>query len=570
MGVGIEKRARGSAVTCAAVVVALLTVSWLLAARPAPAQTQPTTPELRIYNVVLDGLSPREVTPTLMPNLTRLKSQGTWYEQARAVFPAETIPNHAAMMTGVQPARSGIVGNDYWLKGSGSGQPERSRMAHPNLLGIDTTTTRLENSCQISTATVQSKGYLWGLLRREPPEGNPANTYTFPNQENADHPTDQRQADYHPNPNTFPGYIIDPDDHTLDQSVMNLGFRQWIQSNPPSPHFAFVNLGDIDRAGHIDQAGAFTSGGLTASRQAALADTDALIGRLVDDLMTTGAWDETVLIFTSDHSMDWGTQDKDVSSGLTSALTAQGYRRDPGEPGPGPNGPGGDYYEVAGGGTTALYVEEPEDVADVARIAAESPGVAVVATRSVPTGLPAPLQGKVVPLGQAGVDHPKYGADVVVMAEPGWAFRSGNPLPGNHGHPVTQPSVLLVGGGHPVVDNQPQSVSGETVYDPATKPFAPPAGGPGNLSVAPTVARPVRHRRTCRWLRRVTARGGLRGLCLPSAPAVRGRRYRRRPGGRHLRPAGPGAEERRAHLHGRGREPRSGRRDRRDAAESPP
>ena len=39
---------------------------------------------------------------------------------------------------------------------------------------------------------------------------------------------------------------------------MNLGFRQWIQSNPPAPHFAFVNLGDIDRAGHIDQAGAFT------------------------------------------------------------------------------------------------------------------------------------------------------------------------------------------------------------------------------------------------------------------------------------------------------------------------
>jgi hypothetical protein len=74
------------------------------------------------------------------------------------------------------------------------------------------------------------------------------------------------------------------------------------------------------------------------------------------------------------------------------------------------------------------------------------------------------------------------------MAQPTWAFRSGNPIPGNHGHPVTQPSVLLVGGGHPVVDEEPQSVGGETVYDPGTRPFAPPAGGPGNLSIAPTVA----------------------------------------------------------------------------------
>jgi hypothetical protein len=88
------------------------------------------------------------------------------------------------------------------------------------------------------------------------------------------------------------------------------------------------------------------------------------------------------------------------------------------------------------------------------------------------------------------MDHPKYGADVVVMAEPTWAFRQGggNPIPGNHGHPVTQPSVLMVAGGHSVLDDEPESVGGEPVYDPGTKLFSPPAGGPGNLSVAPTVA----------------------------------------------------------------------------------
>jgi ectonucleotide pyrophosphatase/phosphodiesterase family member 5 len=469
---------------CALVALALIAGSLV----SAQAQ-QITQPGFRVYVIVLDGLRPQEVNATLTPNLNALRSEGTWYEQARAVFPAETLPNHAAMMTGVLPQRSGIIGNDYWLKGAGGGAPQRSRMAHPNLLGADTLTTRLENNFPISTATVQSKGYLWGLFRREPdPEGNPANLYQFENQENADHPGFQRQADYHPNPNSFPGYIIDPDDHTVDQSVMNLGFRQWVRSNPPLPQFAFVNLGDIDRSGHIDQGAAFTAGGLTALRQAALTDTDALIGQFVDELKDMDEWEQTVLIFASDHGMDWSLQDKDVSAPMTSALRAAGYRSDPGEPGPGPNGAGGDYYEVAGGGTSALYVEESEDIAPIAKIAAASTGVALVGTRSVPTDLPASLQDKVVPLAKLGMDHPKYNGDVVVLAQPGWAFRSGNPVPGNHGHPVTQNSVLMVTGGHHSLDDEPQSVGGAKVYDPPATPFSPPAGGPGNLSIAPTVA----------------------------------------------------------------------------------
>jgi hypothetical protein len=93
-------------------------------------------------------------------------------------------------------------------------------------------------------------------------------------------------------------------------------------------------------------------------------------------------------------------------------------------------------------------------------------------------------------LHEMGIDHPNNGR-IVVFAKPGWAMRDPvrfNPLPGNHGHPETQPSVLMVAGGHPVLDDEPESVPGERVFDPASRPFSPPAGGPGNLSVAPTVA----------------------------------------------------------------------------------
>src|SRR5687768_8436516 len=54
---------------------------------------------LRVYVIVVDSLRPQEVS-LATPTLNELKSGGTWYEQARAVFPAETVPNHAAMMTG--------------------------------------------------------------------------------------------------------------------------------------------------------------------------------------------------------------------------------------------------------------------------------------------------------------------------------------------------------------------------------------------------------------------------------------------------------------------------------------
>src|SRR5688572_11188563 len=86
-------------------------------AAPAPpadgaTATEPGERPLRVYVVVVDGLRPQEVGP-LTPALEGLKAAGTWYEQARAVFPGETLPNHAAMATGVLPQRNGIIANQF-------------------------------------------------------------------------------------------------------------------------------------------------------------------------------------------------------------------------------------------------------------------------------------------------------------------------------------------------------------------------------------------------------------------------------------------------------------------------
>ena len=450
-------RGRWAPALLGALALAAIVLVGLRAPEQAGAQAQPGP--LRVYVIVLDGLKPAEVG-ALMPNFNALRAGGTWYEQARAVFPSETLPNHVAMMTGVQPNRNGIIGNQYWHPNEFSASAYY--MEEPELLEADTLTTRLENTCgAISTATVQSKTYLHGVFRGETP--TPGD------------PNPQREADFH----WTPSPIIPVSNHAPDASTMS-AFRTWISSQPPDqPQFAFVNLGDIDRAGHVDEVGGSTSGMSTPGRQAAIEDTDQQLQLLVNDLQQSGAWDDTVLMFTSDHSMDWGPFQQSV--GVAGALNSAGYTTDlSGEP---PATPGfqGDYVHVGGGGTGAVYVEDDADIPDMAAVLDAVPGVSFVATAEPVPGLGNPT------LSELGLDNPNNG-DIVVFTEEHWRVGDGNPLPGNHGHAATQPSVLLLSGGHPLLRDTAASISGPTVYNPTLQLFSPPAGGPGNLSVAPTVA----------------------------------------------------------------------------------
>jgi ectonucleotide pyrophosphatase/phosphodiesterase family member 5 len=430
---------------------------------------------LRVYVVVVDGLQPQQIGPQT-PNLNALKGGGTWYEQARAILPAETLPNHAAMMTGVTPDRNGIVANQFFR-----GQIAREYMQYPEFWDADTLTTRLERAFNgdIATATILSKEYLYGLFRGEHP--GPGDDLP------------QREADFHWDPRTQPAYVYYPSSHALDAGTMST-FIGWIRALGDSSQrqFAFVNLGDVDRAGHADEGGVATAAidratsgqdELSAEhaapfQQAALTDTDTQVGQLVTELKDTGAWDETVLIVLSDHGMDWGPQNQEAQT--TQALTAAGYSY--GETG----GGRADYQPVGGGGSELFYAYDDRDIEGMARALCAAPGVAVVATRQAVSGLD-PTQCRSRSHDELGLDHP-YSPDIEVFLEPGWHSNcqscSANPIPGNHGHGVTQHSALLVTGGHPSV-TPAGSIGGPPVYERGN--VAAPAG-PGVLSVAPTVA----------------------------------------------------------------------------------
>lgn len=93
---------------------AVLAGAALIGAAPARAATSALVPDADVHVLVVDGMRPDELAPGLTPHLVALADAGTRYTAARAIPVAETLPNHAAMMTGVLPHRNGVPANSVF------------------------------------------------------------------------------------------------------------------------------------------------------------------------------------------------------------------------------------------------------------------------------------------------------------------------------------------------------------------------------------------------------------------------------------------------------------------------
>ena len=219
----------------------------------------------------------------------------------------------------------------------------------------------------------------------------------------------------------------------------------------PDPDVVFTNLGDIDRLGHSDLTGTT----LRAARTAALADTDLQVGRLVDHLRNTGKWDSSVLLVLADHSMDWSLPTNVISVGLT--LQERPDLQ-------------GSVTVAQNGGADLIYWTGPADqkaqgLETIRSMLQAHPGVLSVHS-------PAELR-----LGERA-------GDLVAFCRAGWRFSDphvvSNPIPGNHGHPVTEPIPFFISGGHPRVRR------GQTSSEPArTVDVAPTVGALYDLKSPP-------------------------------------------------------------------------------------
>jgi hypothetical protein len=276
-------------------------------------------------------------------------------------------------------------------------------------LGASTVLDRLPAELGLATASVLSKDYLFGVF------GERA-TYRWT-----------------PEP-MLPVTNHAPDVFTMDALVRTI--------DDHDPALVFANLGDVDRFGHADLTG--TS--IRLLRTLALINTDAQLARFVGHLRRTGRWESSVVIVLSDHSMDWS---------LPLSLVSLAGRLD--------DDPLlGEHVRIAqNGGADLLYWTGPADQRSVAvermrQLALATPGVLAAHD---------PVQLRLGPL--AG--------DLVVFCKAGWRFTDptviSNPIPGNHGHPASEPIPFVISGGHPTVRR------GQVSSAPAR-----------SLDVAPTVA----------------------------------------------------------------------------------
>ncbi|RYZ06959.1 MAG: hypothetical protein EOO73_14320 [Myxococcales bacterium] len=68
--------------------------------------------------VVMEGLRPELVTPTLTPNLWRIAGKGVRFSQASSVLPSNRMAAAGSLATGLLPARHGVLGERMFFPGA--------------------------------------------------------------------------------------------------------------------------------------------------------------------------------------------------------------------------------------------------------------------------------------------------------------------------------------------------------------------------------------------------------------------------------------------------------------------
>ncbi len=466
-----------------------------------------------VYAVVLDGLDGDRVEQGGAPFISSLLAgeggRGTYFPRSSSVIPAETNPNHTAMMSGAYPGSSGVAANAFALYAPLASEDSCAPTGPFDFSVLPTETSGESPTCPDAELVFEA------IRRQGNPDrlvsaaifGKPKLGRIFAGTEFR---ADRRDADYLWAPcsegsdddsycgdvpvNPISGYAVD--DAAVMDVVLESADGVAVGSRSRRPDFTFVNLHQIDSAGH--------STGVGGIYDTAIAQADDQVERLVSALRERGEWKRTVLILLSDHSME-ATPSK---LSLTDTLTGAGVSE-------------AEFLAVDNGSVDLIYLADREAGARFELLArmreailAES-GITEVLYRE-----PNPLDG-----GKSfTVDrfHPEWNSagprsgDLFVISDPGVAFSEGspasNPLIGNHGAPQTADNFLAVTGGSPLVRTR-------TVNGPGR------SSNPVNVDVAPTVmgllglAAPADSRG--RFLRKAFKRKRLRRVARPAAPEAK-------------------------------------------------
>ncbi len=466
----------------AALAVAALTSLGATSAQAAPKPF--------VYAVVVDGLDGDRVDSGQAPFISSLLAgedgQATYFQESRSVLPAETNPNHTAMMSGAYPGQSGIAANAFALYAPLVDGNTCERTGPFDFTAPPTETSGESRTCpraqftfeaikrQASggatptTAAIMGKPKLGRIFAGRNVRATQTDTDHLwaPCDSGADD-DDYCDPDAPTNPAT--GYAA-ADSFVMDEVIRTVEEGVRARGKLRRPRLTFVNLPQVDSAGHA-------LGVEAPAYDTAIGQADTEIERLVTTLQAEGIWERSVLIVLSDHSMDTTPQKIDLTGEFEGAGIAEG-----------------DFVAVDNGGADLIYLSDRRSgsrhrvLEEMRAVAEGTTGVQEALYRK-----PNPRDGGE----QFTVEgaHPGWNSagprsgDLFVTAEDGYAFSEenpgSNPLVGNHGGSLTRDNFLAVIGGG-------QLVRQRTLADDAAPDFDDTEMYPRqaeNVDVAPTVMR---------------------------------------------------------------------------------
>ncbi len=211
--------------------------------------------------VSIDGLRPDAIAAFKAPTLQKLAREGSYSLGASTIMPSKTLPSHTSMLTGEPPERHGVLWNNVLTA-------DTDRIGQTTVFGV-----------------ARSSGYATAAFFSKP---------KF-------QPLQQAGAlDYSQAPGGWFGAW---------RSTRTVADVERYLSTA-APNLLFVHLADVDRAGH-------SSGWMSDSYGAAVADCDAAVGRLLtaaEHAFGQGAFTFIVTADHGGHGQDHGSDDpRDVT-----------------------------------------------------------------------------------------------------------------------------------------------------------------------------------------------------------------------------------------------------------------
>jgi phosphonoacetate hydrolase len=252
------------------------------------------------------------------PNVARLIEMGTAYGHgAMAGLPTVTLANHTSILTGRLPGHHGILHNAWFDRRTGSQIITNSNATWPwamqhTLDGVESIHTVLHRhepdafSASVNEPCDIDADYsTFGFFRRgevppipKSPEGLPHTTERF----------------VRPSKDYSWSSIVD---HMGTEQAVGIWQGSYRDETYPTPRFMFCNFTLTDAAMH-------EGGPYSEIAAAAIRDSDARMGEVMDAVATAGVFDETAFVLVADHGMeetnpavrgDWGVALRDA--GLT-------------------------------------------------------------------------------------------------------------------------------------------------------------------------------------------------------------------------------------------------------------